>query len=231
MTASATFPCEQCGEIFASAAACASHKRAVHGQASLADTVANGTHCAVCGVEFWDTRRLKLHLRKSRQRLTVTEAADLGRGVEVRSQLTFAWPPAVRVAGPQPFWATRRPSSTAQSPCIGQPVLNWPSMPVSATNPDFQLLQGFAKQVVDFVLRHRLSEEDTPVSYLRPNFAAAEVARCAITAATFILARSAGSRVHGQWRVQAAGDRCIIRPHQAEQVEALPAIWQVGGSP
>ena len=76
-----------------------------------ATQVAYGTRCEVCQVEFWSVERLRVHLRRTRTCFAVYDHGDAAREPEHESvdRLAHVSRPAVRTAGPQPWWAQLRP--------------------------------------------------------------------------------------------------------------------------
>ena len=200
--------------------------RSVHGAASRADLAATGTKCEVCCKEFWSTARLKLHLRKHPSCLNVAEAADLDREEIVKSCHPYAWPPAMPVFGPRPFWATRTPTAPQEPVAPAFAALPWPVPPRKDKLCTAVDRTAFAKSVLAFAARTRPGDEDVPLAYLSQDFGVADIARCAVTAARLFLARSAGVATFRRWIVVVQGERAVIRPIQATQVESLPAVWQ-----
>ena len=224
----ASFPCPQCQFSARSAAALASHQRAVHGVAARADLAAVGSKCEVCCKEFWSTKRLKLHLRKHPACLSATEAADLSPRPALRGAHSFAWPPAMPVHGPKPFWATLHPHP-APPPAPARHVrgLCWPVCPQVDKRSSTTGLTAYAKALLHFAMRVRPGDDDVPIALLDRSFGVADVTRCVISAARMILAQSAGSSAFRDWRFYVSGDRVIVMPTRVGWVEPLPAAWQV----
>ena len=222
------FPCSLCRFSARSLAALASHQRAVHGVAARAAIAATGSKCEVCCKEFWTTKRLKLHLRKHEACLAAAEGADLDSGPDIHGAHSFAWPPAMPVYGPKPFWATLTPSS-APLPVIGPAIqdLPWPTCSRANKRSSTPDLAAFAKALLHFAVRVRPEDDDVPIALLDKSFGVADVTRCVLAAARPLLARSAGGSTIGNWRCCVSGDRVVILPVQADRVEPLPAVWQV----
>ena len=113
------FQCGICGQHCASASGLAVHQLHSHGQNAAAGIAGSATLCPVCGVEYWETHRLRDHLRKNPTCLVPLVESDVefpGRSKTSHSQR--AWRPAVRVPFVQPFWATLRPDPTPANPCV-----------------------------------------------------------------------------------------------------------------
>ena len=100
-------PCHLCNKLLPCRRTLAVHLARRHGVDAAATQVAHGTRCEVCGMEFWATDRLRVHLRKSRSCLLVYDHGDQERdpGTEVLDRLAHASRPAIRTAGPRPWWA------------------------------------------------------------------------------------------------------------------------------
>eukprot|EP00439_Symbiodinium_sp_Y106_P048541 s310_g6.t1 len=185
------FACQLCEVRCEGAAALASHMRSIHGRVARASQAASGSKCEVCCKEFWTTDRLKLHLRKNARCLNIVEAADLDQGPAIKAGFAHAWPPAMAVFGPRPFWASLNPGAPADLPPQHE-VLPWPPAPRAARQCTAADLAAFAKAVLTFAVRTRPGADEVPLAYLSRNFGVAEVAKCALQAAHFLLARSAG---------------------------------------
>ena len=106
-TAGLGVPCHLCNKLLPCRRTLAVHLARRHGVDAAATQVAHGTRCEVCGMEFWATDRLRVHLRKSRSCLLVYDHGDQERNpeTEVLDRLVHASRPAVRTAGPRPWWA------------------------------------------------------------------------------------------------------------------------------
>ena len=112
ITLDAAHQCELCPATFDTWRQLATHKAKKHGSWSLARKAAFGTRCELCTLEFWEAGRLREHLRRSPVCLATYWASDVQDEVlkaHPRSPNNFAWKPASRVQGPQPWWATLRP--------------------------------------------------------------------------------------------------------------------------
>ena len=103
---------ELCKRFFSTPCALAAHKQKSHGRAGIAAGFL-GSRCQVCGTEFWTTKRLQMHLRKNPKCLTVCMESDVGsvewERVSVVSVGKSGQRPAVKTAGPAPFWTLLRP--------------------------------------------------------------------------------------------------------------------------
>ena len=89
----------------------AAHLSTVNGKKS-AVSVASGSACSVCQVEWWTTFRLREHLRRSPDCLRVYQPADLGNSSAFEttgSRQQKARRPPAPCYGPQPWWATLDP--------------------------------------------------------------------------------------------------------------------------
>ena len=101
----------RCGKTFPDSQTCSVHLARHHQVPTLATSVCFGSRCEVCMQEFWTQSRLQQHLRKTRWCLHVYNQGDLegtGTAPDV-DRRNHVWQPAVRVEGPQPFWASQRP--------------------------------------------------------------------------------------------------------------------------
>ena len=100
-------PCHLCNKLLPCRRTLAVHLARRHGVDAAATQVAHGTRCEVCGMEFWATDRLRVHLRKNRSCLLVYDHGDQERNpdTEVLDRLVHASRPAVRTPGPRPWWA------------------------------------------------------------------------------------------------------------------------------
>ena len=105
----ARITCPECHKAVHGRAALASHRSKVHQVHSVGALLDDYTACPVCMVEFWTPSRLWMHLRKSAVCLQTFLASDpdLAPSKLVRPSLNFM--PAVRVQGPQQWWAFLRP--------------------------------------------------------------------------------------------------------------------------
>ena len=113
---SVEFACSHCNATFSTKAALASHKSSRHKISLVCDSV-SGSACPVCRQEWWTTFRLKEHLRRSKGCRTAWTEADLptANGFEQTGhRANRAWKPPTSFCGPQPFWATLRPTETQQ---------------------------------------------------------------------------------------------------------------------
>ncbi|OLP81785.1 Prostaglandin F synthase [Symbiodinium microadriaticum] len=102
--------CEVCGESFATAAACAAHRRKRHGIHAPSSQAAFGTACQVCGTEFWSASRLQDHLKKQASCRNTILAAEIEHDCPPQPKGPhYAWLPATKLVGPLPWWASLRP--------------------------------------------------------------------------------------------------------------------------
>ena len=104
------YTCDVCGVSFLDARRLAVHKARKHQQRAIGLRLAWGTRCERCGTEFWNTSRLAQHLQRSATCQSVYDHADMQPAcVATPSKVPLAWQPAVRTAGPMPFWAQLTP--------------------------------------------------------------------------------------------------------------------------
>ena len=99
--------CHICRKILPDRRALAVHLARRHQMDAPSTQVAFGARCEACCVEFWTTDRLCMHLRKNRSCFSVYDHRDMTRepAQEKVDRLVHADRPAVRAAGPQPWWA------------------------------------------------------------------------------------------------------------------------------
>ena len=97
-----------CGELFQNAAAFGSHLSKVHAQGSAIGSI-GGTSCEVCMKDFFSTKRLHLHLRKTQTCKRVYLESDVDVDGPRGKGSVRAWQPATRVQGPANCWAHLRP--------------------------------------------------------------------------------------------------------------------------
>ena len=218
--------CRECGKAFSTAAALASHTSKLHGRRAKATQLAGGSKCEVCGIEFWSTRRLAEHLRKSASCLQVLEAADLDASATVPQQHRFAWPPAAVSMGPRPFWATLRPTAHIEDGSRVSKAICWPVLSDTSRGVRSKGLPAFVKSLVELGHEHALSEEDLPLRLLSTPTCLKGLVDCCLFVAKSRPARSAGWTVRGSWAVSALGDRAVFRPSGAPFCDTLPAEWQ-----
>ncbi|CAE7527538.1 unnamed protein product [Symbiodinium sp. CCMP2592] len=164
-----------------------------------------------------------MHLRKNKRCLVTTEGADLDATRPTRSAVGFTWAPAARSAGPMPFWATLQPPDLHQEPprSLVRPV--WPTPPPRAVLHKQPHLEVFVRQLVIFGLRSQPTFEEWPIGLLDKSVV--DVVRCALAAADFVLARSAGSFKSGRWNCGVCHGR--VFPDSKDQVTDLPTQWQI----
>ena len=218
--------CRECGKAFSTAAALASHTSKLHGRRAKATQLAGGSKCEVCGMEFWSTRRLAEHLRKSASCLQVLDAADLDAPETVPQQHRFAWPPAVVSLGPRPFWATLRPPDQVETGVRVSKAICWPVLPDTTRGASSKGLPAFVKSLVEIGHERELSEEDLPLRLLSTPTSLKGLVDCCLFVAKSRPARSAGWTVRGNWAVSVLGDRAVFRPLRAPFCDTLPAEWQ-----
>ena len=116
--------CEQCGMECGSKAALAAHRSKTHGEIAAAATI-NRTCCFCCGMEYWTTPRLRLHLRKRESCLASHLESDIDFAQwEFCNHPVDGRRPAQRIPSAKPFWATLQPFRAAQD----QAVLAHPSV-------------------------------------------------------------------------------------------------------
>ena len=113
------FQCNVCGLSCGSKSSLASHKSRRHGQRAVATQCASGTTCFACRSEYWDTKRLRMHLRKNPGCARVFESSDvdfLDSDYVAPSELS--WLPVTPSCTPQPWWATLRPIHAVSLPSV-----------------------------------------------------------------------------------------------------------------
>ena len=104
--------CPECHKVLQGHAALASHRSKTHGVVALGSLLHDHTVCPVCLVEYWSPSRLWEHLRKNARCRRTFEASD---PVLVKTSKSFGKAcdmPAVRIEGPQEWWATLQPVTT-----------------------------------------------------------------------------------------------------------------------
>ena len=102
--------CDVCGVSFLDARRLAVHKARKHQQRAIGLRIAWGTRCECCGTEFWNTGRLAQHLQRATTCQSAYDHSDMQPACVVApSKVPLAWQPAVRTAGPMPFWAQLTP--------------------------------------------------------------------------------------------------------------------------
>ena len=100
--------CEDCGQLFSTPAACAAHRRAVHGKRSLA-SYGFGSACQVCQKQFWTPAKLRDHLRRSHHCAQVFANSDIVEPETPALHPLSCSMPVVDLIGPRPWWATLHP--------------------------------------------------------------------------------------------------------------------------
>ncbi|CAE7734509.1 unnamed protein product [Symbiodinium sp. CCMP2592] len=104
------FRCDQCGAAFLNAQRLAVHRARAHKQRAIGSSIAWGTRCERCCLEFWDISRLAKHLQHSLPCQRAYEHSDLQPTTPLApGRIPVAWRPAVTTLGPIPFWATLNP--------------------------------------------------------------------------------------------------------------------------
>ena len=107
--------CPECGIGCRTEAALASHRSRRHDVGGRVSNV-QGTYCAVCRGEFWTTPCLRMHLRKAETCAEAHLASDVSYGPrEFTENKALVRRPACKALGPQPFWATMRPTAVARA--------------------------------------------------------------------------------------------------------------------
>ncbi|CAE7343965.1 unnamed protein product [Symbiodinium sp. CCMP2592] len=219
--------CPECHCHFDNPAALGSHRSKVHGVAARATQVTFGTRCEVCSTEYWSTRRLREHLRRSPTCLKVWEAAD--REVEApANEAGHEWLPSAKACGPRPWWATLQP----EDPPEPGPQAALPSAAIFAKWLEGESSKIPASQLLDLVekgIRFRLNDDDLPLASLHMSAATYSLVQHAMWAAQTILAQSAGSQEDSFWRVSVQGMRVIFWPNgvrtAATNWSELPTEW------
>ncbi|CAE7835275.1 unnamed protein product [Symbiodinium sp. CCMP2592] len=219
--------CEICSRSFKTSAALAAHRSKTHARQALASRLAGGSRCEICCVEFWSTRRLTEHLRKSVRCLQVLEASDTDPTDHVPQRFHFAWPPAAAAHGPRPFWATLSPEETAKPTASAAPVAAWPILPDISKGIYSKGLSGFVQAVVEFGLDTGLGCDDVPIGLIGvPTCLKGLVDCCLFISESFGSARSASWTVRGSWAVSVVGNRAVFKPLSAQLGGELPTEWQ-----
>ena len=228
-TVPAVSVCPTCQAGFASSAACASHQRKVHGCKARATQVANGSQCPVCLVEFWSTRRLRDHLRRSTRCLQVVEAADLDPETPV-PEPTGLHLPAIRAPGPQAWWATLRPDPSDAT--ITQPACPWRPLLlqlVDRARSGHGELQSTACSIVERRAFKQLSEDDWPVLVHTLSQRLQDLIRILTMLCDFVPEQSSRTFVIGDWTIFCLLERVIIWPSTLAGLEdgsmQLPPFW------
>ena len=117
--------CGHCTATFETAAARAAHEAKVHSQAAPA-AAAVGSACQACMKEFWTTKRLREHLRKSRRCVQSYNGADLDPEAPVIATAEAVVLPPTMLIGPRPFWASLAPplpSRVSPTPGVLEQIL------------------------------------------------------------------------------------------------------------
>ena len=103
--------CAFCPAAFRTKAACKVHESKKHGHRPKHMVSCYGTRCEACLTEHWNETRLAAHLARSPVCLAAYHHAEVAEASDVpTSVLPTAWRPPMRVEGPQPWWATLRPT-------------------------------------------------------------------------------------------------------------------------
>ena len=148
--------CEHCSMRFASRANLAAHMSTVHGQ-KAAVSVAAGSCCLVCRVEWWTTFRLREHLRHSPHCLHVYQAADLSESASFESvgnRAQRAWKPPTVSIGPQPWWATLSPDAVDIAPAPRVPSADVEALQLLADRFPNETLATWAPEALQWVRLH-----------------------------------------------------------------------------
>ena len=117
--------CTRCGVVCDTPRLLALHRWHSHKERSEASTVAVGSRCEVCGVEFWEQPRLREHLKQQahcRQVYVQGDQVDAERSPSATSARlapcnTYSWPAAFlgdSVAGRRPVKVLIDPTGAAQ---------------------------------------------------------------------------------------------------------------------
>ena len=228
------FQCEVCGDNFSTAAAKASHLSKVHGKTAAATAASAGSACPVCRTEFWTTKRLKDHLRRSPRCLCVTVEADIQADVadNVRGSQQ-AWLPATRLVGPQPWWACQRPADTNQTAAPWEPAFHREVQRlVAGEHTGAKTLRGAVRAAVEKWALVGHDEEDLPMSVCRMTAASRDLVRLIVQVCNFQSARSATMFTVGAWSAHLCAERVLLCPsslvlhNQAELIRQLPTEWK-----
>ena len=216
------FPCPECQQTFATSAALGAHRRKEHGIKARATAIALGTRCDVCETEFWSTRRLREHLRRSEACLQVWEAADRTADEEVCAP-GLDWFPSTKAYGPHPWWSVLRPAADARAPAPcrwdQKAFLNaWTSRASS------EITERQVQGLVERGMRYNLSVEDVPEA-AGSDPISLDLARSAIRVGQHILAQSAGSSTSSYWHFTVRGRRVVLRPNAALIPRPMPTEW------
>ena len=118
----ASHSCPECRGRFSTPAALAAHRSKTHGR-KAPQQAASGTVCYCCQKQFWSTRRLREHMRRSAGCAATFAQADLDAVPD--EVLGSSLMPVTQFIGPAPWWSTLQPSTEEQVAT---------AMPSSATN-------------------------------------------------------------------------------------------------
>ena len=101
--------CNLCSNAYSGKRQLAVHLSRHHGVRPGAVRAAFGTCCQRCLREFWTLRRLTEHLARSKQCLLTYSCSDIPPEPPAPTATEYAWKPAMRSFGPQPWWSTLNP--------------------------------------------------------------------------------------------------------------------------
>ena len=101
--------CYLCPNAYSGKRQLAVHLSRHHGVRPGAVRAAFGTCCQRCLREFWTLRRLTEHLARSKQCLLTYSCSDIPPEPPAPTATEYAWKPAMRSFGPQPWWSTLNP--------------------------------------------------------------------------------------------------------------------------
>ncbi|CAE7809940.1 unnamed protein product [Symbiodinium sp. CCMP2592] len=214
--------CRICHRAFRSLAVLASHASKVHDMTAESALATCGTRCEVCQKEFWSTRRLHQHMRQNPVCRQVTIHADL-EPAALQGEPGGAWLPAMVVQGPQPFWATLRPSDSGPQQVVTQRS-GWEHV--------LGLLHGkrsgeeafLAESFVELATKFHLTAEDRPLATL--GCPSSDLLYVVLVAVQLKRQGFSGSLRGKLWKGAVRGDRAVFCPLGAEPKYTVPADWQ-----
>ena len=227
----AGFCCQMCGLTFLTKAAMAAHSSKVHQALAPASRLASGTSCAVCMKEFWTRDRVRLHLRKSLTCQQVLNEADLEDASEPpRHDRHCQWLPATRLVGPQPWWASLRPSATDdQQPTTVEAWRPFYNRLRQCISSDLPRLPQAVREVVEQQAFSTLCEDDLPLDVAELSCQYRELLRLLVQVCSSVPSQSEAPILNGAWSTSFSGERVIIWPSSLARWQLLrsrlPTEW------
>ena len=206
--------CDSCGEVFQTKAAMAAHARKIHGITAPATQVALGTSCAVCMKEFWTHERLKMHLRKAPDCVSVlTEAEMVAEEHPHRKDSSPQWLPATKLVVPQPWWAGLRPVAT--TPILPAPAMVWqPYLRrfLQCIRSDKSRLAQTVREIVEHRVFATMGDEELPLSIASLPAYYRDLLCLLVLVGSQTPAPSAATIFVGAWSASLLDERVVIRP-------------------